>query len=608
MGENKSLIKKDSSNTNNGYESLPLSYSPNDTNLILSNTHKNLKNTDNSASNNDNNGENDGNNECESSKTPLLQSLQDSYLFKTSKKKSSFLYQNIQKIWTYFPEDDTTNKNILAWFIYLISSEPFIVSIISTYMPIILETFATLNAVKVKDHSKPCIDDFSLVFQDKNDKCVLPIAGMWYVDPSSFALYVFSTSVFFQTILVISISGLVDNFNNTIAFKKKVMFFFGILGAASTILISLLYNSEFYSLAVLCIVSNCCYGVVNVLGNSLLPVILNSAIDTNHQEQGKKINELTTVISGKGTSLGYLSALLVQIICIGLIKKTSVAKPTMTNNLKSLKIAIFFVGLYWIITQIPILFLLNDVKKPDEEEIEQQKMTLNIMKTNVVKSWKTLGQTIIHASSLKQVSIFLVGWFVISDSITTINSTAILFSKNELHMNTINLVFVSVSSLIFAIIGAFFIPSFLIHKFSLPLNKLMLVIIIWACFIPLYGILGFVFENIGLKHKFEMYFLAVWYGLSMGALNAVSRSIFALIIPSGRESIFFSIFNITDKGSSIVGPVLTGLIIDKTHQIRYSFILLLLFLVLALPIFNSLNVEEGKEEAQKEALFLEQVI
>jgi len=50
------------------------------------------------------------------------------------------------------------------------------------------------------------------------------------------------------------------------------------------------------------------------------------------------------------------------------------------------------------------------------------------------------------------------------------------------------------------------------------------------------------------------------------------------------------------------------LIIDKTHQIRYSFILLLLFLVLALPIFNSLNVEEGKEEAQKEALFLEQVI
>lgn len=230
------------------------------------------------------------------------------------------------------------------------------------------------------------------------------------------------------------------------------------------------------------------------------------------------------------------------------------------------------------------------------------------MKTNVVKSWKTLGQTIIHASSLKQVLIFLLGWFVISDSITTINSTAMLFSKNELHMNTVNLVFVSVFSLIFAIIGAFFIPSFLIHKFSLPLNKLMLAIILWACFIPFYGILGFFFENIGLKHKVEMYFLAIWYGLSMGALNAVSRSIFALIIPSGRESIFFSIFNITDKGSSIVGPVLTGLIIDRTHEIRYSFILLLLFLILALPIFNSLNVEEGKEEAQKEALFLEQVI
>ncbi|CAI8498769.1 unnamed protein product [Hanseniaspora opuntiae] len=597
MAENKSLVNNDSS-TNVGYESLPLNYSANDTDSMLLSSHKNSKS--NNIANDDNH---ESSNDNDSPKTPLLQSFQDSYIYKTGKQKSSSLYKKIEGIWTFFPNNKTTNNNILGWFIYLISSEPFIVSIISTYMPIILETFATLNAVKVKDHSQPCIDDLSLVFQDKNNKCVLPLVGRWYVDPSSFALYVFSTSVFFQTILVISISGLVDNFNNTIAFKKKVMFVFGVLGATSTILISLLYNTEFYSLALLSIVSNCCYGVVNVIGNSLLPVILNDAT-RNNADDGKKINELTTVISGRGTSLGYLSALLVQIICIGLITKLSVKNPTIIDNLKSLKIAIFFVGLYWIVTQIPMMFLLND----SSNNTEQKPITIKIIKTNVTKSWKTLGQTVIHASRLKQVSIFLVGWFVISDSITTINSTAILFSKNELHMSTVNLVFVSVSSLIFAIIGAFCIPSFLIHRFTLPLNKLMLVIIIWACFIPLYGILGFLFDSIGLKHKFEMYFLAVWYGLSMGALNAVSRSIFALIIPSGRESIFFSIFNITDKGSSIVGPVLTGLIIDKTHQIRYAFILLLLFLVLALPIFRALNVEEGKQEAQQEAIFLEQVI
>ncbi|XBW37353.1 hypothetical protein QEN19_002933 [Hanseniaspora menglaensis] len=529
--------------------------------------------------------------------TPLLSQhslTKDQLSLKSSKLGATFL--NI------FPNDRITNNNILAWFIYLISSEPFIVSIIGTYMPIILETFATLNAVKLNDHSKPCVDDIKNVFKNKNDKCVLPIGSYWFVDPSSFALYVFSTSVFFQTILVISVSGLVDNFNNTIMFKKKVMLLFGALGACSTIGISLLYNSEIYSLAFLCIFSNCCYGVINVIGNSLLPVILNSA-----ESVTKENDELTTIISGRGTSLGYLSALIVQIICIILIKSNAPAKvPTLIDNLASLKIAIFFVGIYWIVTQLPIFYLLTD--KEENLVQEQAPLTVNIVKKNVSKSWRTLAKTISDATTLKEVSIFLFGWFVISDSITTINSTAILFSKNELHMNTVNLVLVSVLSLIFAILGAFFVPSFLLKKFKLPLNKLMIVIILWTCFIPLYGIFGFLFKSIGLKHKFEMYFLAIWYGVAMGSLNAVSRSIFALIIPPGRESIFFSIFNITDKGSSIVGPVLTGLIIDKTHEIRYSFILLFAFLILAIPIFNKLNVEEGKVEAEREAAVLQEVI
>ncbi|KAL6929211.1 hypothetical protein ACO0SA_002551 [Hanseniaspora valbyensis] len=592
-----------SSSVEGVYESLPLQYH-----------NSNMSNT-----NTDINSEHDFHQTSTNINTPLLNSLQNNHLNNGNKDNSSSIspFSHTSRFkstfLTIFPHDKTTNNNILAWFIYLISSEPFIVSIVGTYMPIILETFATLNAVQVKDHSKPCVTNIETALQmsGSNPKCVLPIANIWYVDPSSFALYIFSTSVFFQTILVISVSGLVDNFNNTINFKKKIILFFGVLGGLCTISISLLYNSEVYSLAILCILTNCCYGVINVIGNSLLPVILHGVV-----HEGKEGNELTTIISGRGTSLGYLSALIVQIVCIALIKLSVKTKtPTLIDNLKSLKLAIFFVGFYWIITQIPIFYLLKDRpvvtqynEHDDESRVDEPKLTAKIVKKNVIKSWKTLAKTITHAASLKQVSIFLIGWFIISDSITTINSTAILFSKNELHMNTVNLVLVSILSLVFAIIGAFSIPTLLITKFSLPLNKLMIVIITWTCFIPFYGLLGFIFETFGLKNKYEMFFLAVWYGLAMGALNAVSRSIFALIIPHGKESIFFSIFNITDKGSSIVGPVLTGLIIDKTHEIRYAFILLFLFLIVAIPVFNILNVDEGKKEAEREYILLQEVI
>lgn len=195
--------------------------------------------------------------------------------------------------------------------------------------------------------------------------------------------------------------------------------------------------------------------------------------------------------------------------------------------------------------------------------------------------------------------IFLLGWFIISDSVTTINSTAILFAKTELEMVTLNLITISVITMVDAMISAFVIPQFLAKRFNLLPHQILMYIILWTSFIPFYGILGFFFENIGLKHKFEMYMLEVWYGLSLGGLSAVSRSVFSLIIPKGKESTFFSMFSMTDKGSSIIGPFLIGLVTDKTHEIRYSFYLLFALLMLALPVLNSLDVGRGKREAEE---------
>jgi len=195
--------------------------------------------------------------------------------------------------------------------------------------------------------------------------------------------------------------------------------------------------------------------------------------------------------------------------------------------------------------------------------------------------------------------IFLLGWFIISDSVTTINSTAILFAKTELDMVTLNLITISIITMVDAMIGAFVIPQFLAKKFNLLPDQILVYIIIWTSFIPFYGILGFFFESIGLKHKFEMYMLAVWYGLALGGLSAVSRSVFSLIIPRGKESTFFSMFSMTDKGSSIIGPFLIGLVTDKTHEIRYAFYLLFGLLMLALPVMKSLDVSRGRREAEE---------
>ena len=473
-----------------------------------------------------------------------------------------------------------TLNNIKGWYLYCFSSEPFIVSAVSTYVPLLLEKFARINGVSVNDHSVQC--------SVADDKCVLGLFNnSLYIDTSSFALYTFSASVLFQAILVISISGVVDMWSS-VKFRGNVLIAFGIGGAISTIAISQLRSSQYYSLALLSIISNCCFGVVNVVGNSLLPGFARDLINYHTKYRDCSLEEITSVTSGRGAGIGYVGALFVQVCSIFLIR--------MSKSHENIQVAVLLVGVWWLAWQFPLTWLLQDVIPPI---VGDEQLQLKMSRKYLAYGWKSLFEALKHARLLKDVMIFLLGWFIISDSITTINSTAILFAKTQLKMSTLGLIMVSILSLLSGIVGAFLIPQILSSHFKQPPQRMMMSIICWASVIPLYGVLGFFFDVIGLKHTGEMYLLAVWYGIAMGGLSAVSRTIFSLIIPSGKESTFFSLFSVTDKGSSILGPFLAGLITDKTHNIRYSFYLLLVLLLASLPVFGMLNIERGKREAKE---------
>lgn len=488
-----------------------------------------------------------------------------------------------------------TKDNIKGWYFYSFSSEPFVVSAVSTYIPLLLERFARSNGVRLENHLLPCTSEL--------DKCVVPVFGKYYIDTSSFALYTFSVSVFFQTIVVVTVSGIVDMWNS-IKLKGIVLVIFSIVGALSTILISRLNETQIYTLPILYILANSCFGVINVVGNSLLPTFVNDLCKYSENvgidNAESNVEKLSSIISGRGASLGYSSALLTQIVSMFLVHRS--------KTKQDIQVAVFFVGVWWMFWLTPMFWLFNDTQEvgdisSNSSRLSRSRIYYNNKHIWSLKSlgygWKSLWNAFRHARLLKDVIIFLVGWFIISDSVTTINSTAILFAKTELDMVTLNLIAISIITMVDAMIGAFVIPQFLSKKLNLLPDQILVYIIMWTSVIPFYGILGFFFDSIGLKHKYEMYMLAVWYGLSLGGLSAVSRSVFSLIIPKGKESTFFSMFSMTDKGSSIIGPLLIGFITDRTHEIRYSFYFLFALLMLSLPVMKSLDVARGKREAEE---------
>jgi UMF1 family MFS transporter len=69
-------------------------------------------------------------------------------------------------------------------------------------------------------------------------------------------------------------------------------------------------------------------------------------------------------------------------------------------------------------------------------------------------------------------------------------------------------------------------------------------------------------------------------------------------VAQGHESAFFSLFSLTDKSASFLGPAVVGLIADKSGNIRLGFLFLLVLLLAPIPVLLKVRPAAGQEEAR----------
>lgn len=508
--------------------------------------------------------------------------------------------------------------DVAAWAMVAVAAEPYLVSALGTYTPLLLEQLARSNGVSAIDHLTPCVPQEGTPVAPgpppENMACVLPVmGGRLYIDTASYALYTFSLAVLLQTICVMTMSGVADNSD-----KKKLMLVgFGVVGGGATSLFIFVGVHNYYLASVLAIVGNCCLGVINVLINSYMILLINNRELKDEEERllgdrgaveysgetsianGAETSARTDVlgdgsvseealgkvgakISGIGTSSGYAAALAVQLSSLlGLV----VLKAKGGEMIWSTKIIISCVGVWWLGWQVPIARYLRNFNAVEEG---QPHMHYGAM---IRKGYHDIYHAVVSVGELKHVYFFLLGWFVLADSITTINSTAMLFAKTTLNMPMVSIGIMGVLVMLSAICGSIVIPRYIIATHKWDLQHVLLGIMLWCLVVPVYGIFF-------LRRPWEVYVLGVWYGIGLGGLSTVSRSIYSLIIPRGKESVFFSIFSLTDKGSSIAGPLLVGMVIDVLHDLRMAFWILAILLILSILIIGfKFDLHDGRLHA-----------
>lgn len=305
--------------------------------------------------------------------------------------------------------------------------------------------------------------------------------------------------------------------------------------------------------------------------------------------------QLSTKISSYGVGIGYIAAVIVQMLSIIILKATDA-------TLFSLRLVLFVIGLWWLLFTIPAAFWLRPRPGPPLSFGDKTNNGARGWIAYITYSWKSLGKTIVRARRLKDVLLFLLAWFMISDAVATVSGTAILFAKTTLGMDSSALALINVIVTLSGIAGAF-TWSKVSRMMSLKPSQTILTCICLFELIPLYGLIGYIpaiqrLGVFGLQQQWEMYPLGAVYGLVLGGLSSYCRSLFGELIPPGHEAAFYALYAITDKGSSVFGPAIVGAITDATGDIRPAFWFLACLIGLPIPIMFMVNVERGKKEGK----------
>lgn len=83
-----------------------------------------------------------------------------------------------------------------------------------------------------------------------------------------------------------------------------------------------------------------------------------------------------------------------------------------------------------------------------------------------------------------------------------------------------------------------------------------------------------------MQHAVDFYWLAAAIGLVMGGVQALSRSIYARLIPKHQAAEFFGFFNMLGKFAAVMGPALMGVAALISGSARVSILVIVLLFVI----------------------------
>jgi UMF1 family MFS transporter len=125
-------------------------------------------------------------------------------------------------------------------------------------------------------------------------------------------------------------------------------------------------------------------------------------------------------------------------------------------------------------------------------------------------------------------------------------------------------------------------------------QSIIVSLVIWS------GVVIYAYGGLkGESRIIEFFILGIFIALVLGGSQAISRSLFAQMIPKGREAEFYSFYEVSERGTSWTGPLIFGLANQLFGSLRYGILALIFYFIAGLVILPFVNVKKAMQDVKQ---------
>ena len=359
-----------------------------------------------------------------------------------------------------------------------------------------------------------------------------------------------SIAVFLQ-VFMLPVLGAIADYTNL---KKRMMALFCYIAVAANCLMFFVAGRLYLLGGLLFIIANLGFGASIVFYNGFLGEI------TTEDQRDK--------VSSRGFAYGYLGGGI--LLGLNFLLVTTAARFGIDTSM-AVRLSLLSAGIWW--GGFALITFATLRTRRAEKSLAPGKSYLTI-------GFSELGRTFRELARLRHTLRYLIAYLFYNDGIQTVITMASVFIAQELFVSKGLQTDQSFLLLIFLMVQFVAIFGALIFERVAYLigtrNAILLSLVIWAG-IVIYGYLA-------LHTTREAWFMGVVIAIVLGGSQALSRSLFSRMIPAGREASFFGIYEVSERGTSWIGPLVFGAVVAATNSYRQAMLSLIIFFITGILI------------------------